>query len=189
MLMYGAANIAGCVWGEVIMSSVGLDVVRVMSLLDVVWEFVVLSGMSVWGGDIPRARELMVELKGMGFSSGEISGLSGGRWSGTVVRQYWGSSGVVDVSEKSRVMGALRGLAASRCTVEDVERFRDVNDSIRRKESTPEEVAELNANMDKLSLKPGEVGEMLELSSARDDAVIVIAHARRDSNMFELISL
>ena len=93
------------------------------------------------------------------------------------------------MSEKSRVMGALRGLAASRCTVEDVERFRDVNDSIRRKESTPEEVAELNANMDKLSLKPGEVGEMLELSSARDDAVIVIAHARRDSNMFELISL
>ena len=137
-----------------------------VSLLDLVREFVALSGESQWGGDsLPRVRELMVELRRRGFTSLEVSELSGGRWADSVVRGYtrdWG--GVVDVAEKTRIMSALRKLVSSNYTIENVEWFTKINDSIKLKESTPEEVAELNKNIGDLGIVPGEVGEMLAVS-------------------------
>jgi hypothetical protein len=143
-----------------------------VSLLDLVSEFVALSGESEWGGDsLPRVKELMVELRRRGFTSLEVSELSGGRWADSVVRGYtrgWG--GVVDVSEKMRIMSALRRLVSSNYTIESVEWFTKVNESIGLKQSTLEEVAELNKNMGDLGLVPGEVGEMLAVSrSVREE--------------------
>jgi hypothetical protein len=143
-----------------------------VSLLDLVSEFVALSGESEWGGDsLPKVKELMVELRRRGFTSLEVSELSGGRWADSVVRGYtrgWG--GVVDVSEKMRIMSALRRLVSSNYTIESVEWFTKVNESIGLKQSTLEEVAELNKNMGDLGLVPGEVGEMLAVSrSVREE--------------------
>ena len=137
-----------------------------VSLLDLVREFVALSGESEWGGDsLPRVRELMVELRRRGFTSLEVSELSGGRWADSVVRGYtrdWG--GVVDVSEKTRIISALRKLVSSNHTIENVEWFMKVDESIGLKQSTPEEVAELNKNIGDLGIVPGEVGKMLAVS-------------------------
>jgi hypothetical protein len=143
-----------------------------VSLLDLIREFVALSGESAWGGDsLPRVKELMIELRRRGFTSLEISELSGGRWADSVVRGYtrdWG--GVVDLSEKKRIMSELRKLVSSKHTVEDVELFTEVEKSIKLKQSTPEKVAELNSNMGDLGLAPGEVGEMLAVSrSVREE--------------------
>ena len=138
-----------------------------LSLLDVVREFVAISGGSRWGGDsIPRARELMVELRRRGFSSVEISELSRLRWSSSVVRTYtreW-DLGVVDVSEKSVLISVLRELAHSKYSIGDVDNFNKAVKSMGLKGSTFEEVAELNDNMGSIGLKPGEVGEMLAVS-------------------------
>ncbi len=116
-----------------------------VSLLNLVREFVALSGESKWGGDsLPRVKELMVGLRRRGFTSLEVSELSGNRWKDSVVRGYtrdWG--GVVDVSEKTRIMSALRELVSSNYTIESVEWFTKVDESIRLKQSTLEEVAEL----------------------------------------------
>lgn len=115
---------------------------------EVVREFVALSKVE-WGYGDPlegRVRELMCELRRGGFLSREVSELSGGRWSMSTVRDYssgWG--GVADSSEKVGLMGVLRGLASSGCSVEDVSRFLTMERSVRAKGSSFEDVAELDS--------------------------------------------
>ncbi|MCX6641963.1 MAG: hypothetical protein NTV15_01050 [Candidatus Bathyarchaeota archaeon] len=137
-----------------------------MSLLDLVREFVALSDESEWGGDsLPKVKELMMELRRRDFSSFEVSELSGDRWSSSIIRVYTKGWGVVtDLSEKKRLFSDLRKLASSRHSLEDVEWFNRVDGSITRMGSTPEAVAELNTEMEKLGLAPGEAGEMLTVS-------------------------
>ena len=139
-----------------------------MVLLDVVREFVALSSMGdVSGSDLARAKLLMAQLRRAGFKGGEISALSGGVWKASSVRVYTGEWGEVDqvlYKQRDELMGSLRKLASSKNTIGDVEWFIAVDASIKLKGSTPADVAELNTNMGLLGLKPGDVGQMLEVS-------------------------
>jgi hypothetical protein len=130
------------------------------SLLGVVREFVALSGEDgVRGSSLVRVKELMAVLRGCGFSSGEISELSGGRWDSVTVRVYtpgWG--GVVDSGMKESILGLLRGLASSGRSLGDVSNFLDVERSVKLKQSSMERVAELD---DKLSLIGGDPEALL----------------------------
>ena len=57
-------------------------------LYDTVSRFVEISRQIGVKGSEPYVRELMATLRRSGFSSAEISELSGDKWSSTLVRQY-----------------------------------------------------------------------------------------------------
>jgi len=143
------------------------------SLLGVVREFVALSGEDgVRGSSLVRVKELMAVLRGCGFSSGEISELSGGRWDSVTVRVYtpgWG--GVVDSGMKESILGLLRGLASSGRSLGDVSNFLDVERSVKLKQSSMERVAELD---DKLSLIGGDPEALLRRSEEMLQAKLTV---------------
>ncbi|MCX6653573.1 MAG: hypothetical protein NTY03_00475 [Candidatus Bathyarchaeota archaeon] len=143
------------------------------SLLGAVREFVALSGEDVVrGSSLVRAKEFMAVLRRCGFSSGEISELSGGRWDSVTVRLYtsgWGS--VVDSSMKESIMGKLRGLASSGRSLGDVANFLDVKKSVEAKRSSMERVAELDA---KLGLIGGDPEALLRRSEEMLQAKLTV---------------
>ena len=65
-------------------------------LFDAVRRFVAISQQVGVKGSDPQVKELMVTLRRSGFSSSQISELSGGEWSSTLVRQYTMGWGGVD---------------------------------------------------------------------------------------------
>jgi hypothetical protein len=115
-----------------------------MSLLDLVREFVAISGESTWGGEsLPRAKELMLVLRKHGFTSVEIAELSDWRWADSVVRGYtsdWG--GVSDLIEKKRVISELRKLVSSERKLGDVETFIHVDRLLKARGSSFEKVVD-----------------------------------------------
>jgi len=136
-------------------------------LFDAVRRFVALSGQVGVKGSDPSVRELMAVLRRGGFSSSQISELSGGKWSGTLVRQYTVDWGGVDESldvQRHRMMVVLRKLVSSGMDVEDVEFAMIMDRSARAKGSNLGEVAELNSNLGKLDLRRGEVERLVALS-------------------------
>lgn len=136
-------------------------------LLDAVREFTAISRhVSVKGSD-PHVKELMVTLRRGGFSSSEISELSGGKWSSTLVRQYTVGWGGVDEeldNQRKRLMRPLMELASSGRDISDVERVLSLERSVKAKGSSLEEVAELNSSLRNLDLVPGEIGDLIKLS-------------------------
>jgi len=136
-------------------------------LFNIVRRFVALSGQVGVKGSDPSVRELMAVLRRGGFSSSQISELSGGKWSGTLVRQYTVDWGGVDESldvQRHRMMVVLRKLVSSGMDVEDVEFAMIMDRSARAKGSNLGEVAELNSNLGKLDLRRGEIGKLVVLS-------------------------
>ena len=136
-------------------------------LFNIVRRFVALSGQVGVKGSDPSVRELMAVLRRGGFSSSQISELSGGKWSGTLVRQYTVDWGGVDESldvQRHRMMVVLRKLVSSGMDVEDVEFAMITDRSARAKGSSLEEVAELNSSLGMLDLQRGEVGRLVALS-------------------------
>jgi hypothetical protein len=119
------------------------------ALLGLVREYVKLSRRDeVRGTDLKRARQMMGVLRRFGFSSEDVSQLSGGRWDSASVRAYtsgWG--GEVNSVAKDRVLNALMDLASSNRSVEDVERFINVERSVKFKGSSLERVADIDVNL------------------------------------------
>ena len=136
-------------------------------LFDAVRRFVALSGQVGVKGSDPSVKELMAFLRRGGFSSSQISELSGGKWSGTLIRQYTVDWGGVDDSldvQKQSIMVVLRELVSSGMGVEDVEFANSLDRSARAKGSSLGEVAELNLNLGMLDLQRGEIGRLVMLS-------------------------
>ena len=91
-------------------------------------KFVSLSKQDDIKGSNPIIKELMKKLRKSGFSSHQISELSGWKWSSTLVRQYtkkWG--GVDETLEKENItiMTTLRELALSNHNINDIETIRN----------------------------------------------------------------
>ena len=136
-------------------------------LFDTVRRFVALSGQVGVKGSDPSVKELMAALRRGGFSSSQISELSGGKWSGTLVRQYTVNWGGVDDSlddQRHRMMVVLRELVSSGMDIEDVEFAMIMDRSARAKGSNLSEVAELNSSLGMLDLRRGEIGKLVALS-------------------------
>jgi hypothetical protein len=113
-------------------------------LFDAVRRFVSLSEQVGVKGSDPSVRELMTVLRSGGFSSSQISELSGGKWSGTLVRQYTVDWGGVDDSldvQRRNIMVVLRELVSSGKGVGDVEFALSLDKSVRAKGSSMGEVA------------------------------------------------
>lgn len=160
-----------------------------MSLLDLVREFVAISGESAWGGEsLPRARELMLDLRKRGFTSVEIAELSDWRWDDSVVRGYtsdWG--GVSDMVEKKMVISELRKLVSSGRTLDDVETFVSVDRLLKARGSSFEKVADE-------SVKAMERGDSFEgLSKLNEEldsnktTVLLLMHYMNVEKKFESI--
>jgi hypothetical protein len=136
-------------------------------VFDVIREFVALSEQVGVKGSDHRIRELMTTLRRSGFSSPQISELSGGKWSGTLVRQYtrgWGGGDGSLSLQRESLVASLRKLVSSGRGVEDIDAVLRLDASVRAKGSSPEEVAELNSNLGKLDLQRGEIGKLVTLS-------------------------
>jgi hypothetical protein len=136
-------------------------------LFDAVRRFVALSEQVGVKGSDPMVKELMVTHRESGLSSSQISKLSGGKWSDTLVRQYtigWiGVDEILDIQRKS-LMTTLRELASSGKDIRDVEHTLDLDRSVRAKGSSLEEVAELNSNLRNLDLRSGEIERLVASS-------------------------
>jgi hypothetical protein len=118
-------------------------------------------------GSDPEVKKLMVTLRRMGFSSSEIRKLSDRRWSSTLVRQYtkeWGGVNEVMDNQRKSLMATLRELSLLGKDANDVEYVIKLNRSVLAKDSSLEEVAELNSNLMKLDLQRGEIGKLVTLS-------------------------
>jgi len=118
-------------------------------------------------GSDPEVKELMVTLRRSGFSSSQISELSGGKWSSTLVRQYTMGWGGVDKeldNQRKSLMTPLRELVSSGIDINDVDRVLSIDRSVRAKGSSLEEVAELNSNLMNLDMMPREIGMLIKLS-------------------------
>jgi hypothetical protein len=136
-------------------------------LIDAVRRFVALSEQVGVKGSDPMVKELMVSLRKSGLSSSQISELSGGKWSGTLVRQYtigWvGVDEILDNQRKS-LMITLRELASSGKDIMDVEHILVLDRSVRARGSSLEEVVELNLNLRNLDLRSGEIERLVTSS-------------------------
>jgi hypothetical protein len=144
-------------------------------LFDAICEFVALSDQVGVKGSHHRVRELMAAFRRSGFSSPQISELSGAKWSDTLVRQYTRGWGGVDDSmslQRESIMRSLRKLAASGRGVEDVDAVLRLDTSVKGKGSSLEEVAELNSNLGKLDLTRGEIGKLVTLSGDLGEQVL-----------------
>jgi hypothetical protein len=64
---------------------------------------------------------------------------------------------------KERLMLSLRKLASSPYDIEDLDWMHDLDNSVKAKGSSLEEVAELDADLGKIGLNRGEVGKLVEL--------------------------
>jgi hypothetical protein len=113
-------------------------------MLNAVREFVELTkGPRPRGVELVHVKQIMVELRKLGFSSGEISDLSGGMYDGVTVRDYTGGwDGVTDQMEKYNAMKTLRGLFASGRTLTDVDDFVAIDSALRGRHSSFQKVAE-----------------------------------------------
>jgi hypothetical protein len=134
-------------------------------------EFVAVTGVAGKASN-PRLKELMVTLRRAGLTSPNVVALSGGKLSATIVRQYTRGWGGVDESlakELDVLVGPLRELVLSGRGVGDVETVLALDRSVKAKESTLEEVAELNMSFKNCDMSPGEVGEMLTLMRGLKD--------------------
>ena len=92
-------------------------------LFDAVRRFVALSEQVGVKGSDPGVKGLMVTLRRSGFSSSQISELSGGKWSSTLVRQYTMGWGGVDENldnQRKSFMTTLRELASSGVDFTDI---------------------------------------------------------------------
>ena len=118
-------------------------------------------------GSDSSVKKLMTLLRKSGFSSSEISELSGGKWSSTLVRQYTRGWGEVDEEldeQRKSMIGYLRELVSSKKGIDDVEHVLALDRSVMAKGSSLEEVAELNSNITNLDVQPGEIGKLVSLS-------------------------
>jgi hypothetical protein len=136
-------------------------------LLGLIQEFVSLSESAPRGAELARAKLLMAELRRYGFTSVEISELSGGKWGDGSVRLYtreppWGDVVEVKRLEKEREMGILRRFAKSGLTFEDVDATLKLEEMAKSRETTLLEVAELWHNMMKVPVEKGEVGMLVD---------------------------
>ena len=135
-------------------------------MFDAVRRFVALSKQGGVKGSDSGVKELMVTLRRSGFSSSQISELSG-KWSSTLVRQYTKGWGRVDENldkQRNSLMTTLRELASTGKEVKDVEYVLILDRSVKAKSSSLEEVAELNSNLRNLDLQRGEIGKLVTLS-------------------------
>jgi hypothetical protein len=144
-------------------------------LLDVVREFVAFSESGgVRGRTLDRVCELMVVLRRAGFSGGEIERLSGGRWLAGNIRTYTSGWGGVDdslVREKEDILSLLREFSSSGRSLADVSAVLALDRSVKAKESSVDEVAELWGYL-REDVQPCEVGKMLEFyRGAKDEGL------------------
>ena len=136
-------------------------------LFDDVSRFVALSKQIGVKGSDPGVKELMVTLRRSGFSSSQISELSGGKWSSTLIRQYTKGWGGVDENldkQRNSLITNLRELASTGKDIKDVEYVLILDSSVKAKGSSLEEVAELNSNLRNIDLQRGEIGKLVTLS-------------------------
>jgi len=136
-------------------------------LFDTVSKFVALSKQVGVKGSDPGVKELMVTLRRSGFSSSQISELSGGKWSSTLIRQYTKGWGRVDENmdkQRTNLMTTLRELTSTGKEVKDIEAVLLLDSSVKAKGSSLEEVAELNSNLRNIDLQRGEIGKLVTLS-------------------------
>ena len=135
-------------------------------LLDALREFVALARVPGKASN-PRLKELMVTLRRAGLTSPQIVTLSGGRLSATIVRQYtrgWRRVNKKLGKELDALTGPLRELVLSGRGIGDVETVLVLDRSVKAKDSTLEEVAELNTSLKECGVQTGEVREMLTLT-------------------------
>ena len=144
-------------------------------LLEVVREYVASSRLSgVRGKALDRVRELMVVLRRAGFSSTDLELLSGGKWTEGNIRSYskdWGGEDESLVKEKEGILSLLGDFASSGRSVVDVSAVLALDRSVKGRESSLEEVAELWGYL-REDMQPGEVGKMLEFyREGRDEGL------------------
>lgn len=80
--------------------------------------------------DLEKAKECMIDLKKNGFSSREISELTGGAWNSSTVRNYVSGVAVTDSSEKARISTLLVGMIEKDISIKDVEDSVSINDAL-----------------------------------------------------------
>ena len=136
-------------------------------LFDVVHRFVTLSKQHGIKGSDPIVKELMTTLRRSGYSSSQVSELSGWKWSSTLVRQYTKNWGGVDEelkAQRNTLMTSLRELVSSNYGINDIENCLTLERSVKAKGSNLEEFAELNTALRNLDLHPGEVTRLITIS-------------------------
>ena len=136
-------------------------------LLNTIKRFVALSKQIGLKGSDPQIKELMTTLRRSGFSSSQISELSGWRWSSTLVRQYTKKWKGVDIeldSQRNNIITSIRELASSNKDIDDVEKFLVLEKTVKAKGLNLDEVAELNAVLKDLDLRPNEMAKIVNLS-------------------------
>jgi hypothetical protein len=142
-------------------------------LLEALREFVALTGLPGKASN-PRLKELMVTLRRAGLTSPQIVALSGGMMSDTIVRQYtsnWRRVYKSLAKELDGLMGPLRELILSGRGVGDVKAVNALDRSVKGRDSSVEEVAELWGYL-REDVQPSEVGKMLKFyRNAKDEGL------------------
>jgi hypothetical protein len=136
-------------------------------LIDAVRRFVTLSKQHGVKGSDPSVKELMTTLRRSGYSSSQISELSGWKWSSTLVRQYtknWGGVNEELDIQRNSLMTSLRELVSSNYDITDIENCLTLERSVKAKGSNLEEFAELNIALRNLDLHPREISRLITLS-------------------------
>jgi len=136
-------------------------------LVNNVHRFVALSKQVGIKGSDPKIKELMNTFRKSGFSSSQISELSGGRWSSTLVRQYTKNWKRVDIeldTQRKILITTLRELVSSNNDIKDVEKYLRLEKTVNAKGSNLQELAELNSILGDFELHPREIGKLVELS-------------------------
>jgi hypothetical protein len=136
-------------------------------LIDAVQRFVTLSKQYGIKGSDPLVKEIMTTLRRSGFSSHQISELSGWKWSSTLVRQYTRDWNGVDEeldTQRKTLLTPLRELVSSNISLNDIKKNLRLEKSVKAKGSSIEEVAELNSILKVLDLHSREVMRLVSIS-------------------------
>ena len=136
-------------------------------LFDTVHRFVTLSTQHSVKGSDPLVKELMTTLRRSGYSSSQISELSGWKWSSTLVRQYtkkWEGVNEELNTQRKTLLTPLRELVSSNHDIKDIENCLTLERSVKAKGSNLEEISELNTALRNLELHPREITRLITLS-------------------------
>jgi len=112
--------------------------------------------------DLEKAKQLMVKLRRMGFTSIEVAELTNGGWSEPTVKLYTRGAAVEDPSPKERSTKLLVELTERGLTLNEVEQAISITKILEAEGLTLDEVSSFQSEMKRLGVETGELVNLNE---------------------------
>jgi len=133
------------------------------SLEETVNQLVDLAHRKPLGGeDRKKAEALMIDLRQRGFTSEEISKLTGGAWSGPTIKLATRGTRPVDQTQKESIISAMGDFVRSGRSLEDLDRFVSLNKELQSAGLTFDYLISVLTEMSRQGIKTDNVINLLK---------------------------